>query len=141
MSPARGADSRSFRRRRGATLVEAALVFLVFAVLIAGIMELGVIGFAANAITFSAHRAARFGSLRGSASGHAASQADIQASARSFAAPLNPANLTVAVIWLPDNQPGSSVQVTVSYSLRPSVLPLSPSMFTLQSTARQRIAQ
>jgi Flp pilus assembly protein TadG len=128
-------------RCRGGTLVEGALVFLVFAVLIAGIMEVGVIGFAANAITFAAHRAARFGSLRGSSSGHVASRGDIEASAVSYAAPLNSANLRVTVTWLPDNQPGSSVQVVVAYELRPSVLPLSSSLLTLQSTARQRIAQ
>jgi len=129
------------RRTQGATLVEAALVFLVFAVLIAGIMEVGVVGLAANAITFAAHRAARFGSVRGSTSGHIATPADIQASAVSYAAPLNPANLTVAVTWLPDNHPGSSVQVTIAYAFRPSVLPLSAQVLTLQSTARHRIAQ
>ena len=128
-------------RRRGSTLVESALVMLVFGVLIAGIMEVGVIGFAANAVTFAAHRAARFGSLRGSTSGHAATSDDIKASAASYAAPLNAGNLTVAVSWVPNNQPGSSVQVTVSYVLRPVVLPLSAHLLTLESTARERITQ
>src|SRR5690242_6766534 len=50
----------SRRSQRGSTMVEGALVWMVFAVLLAGIMELGVIGFAANAVTFAAHRAARF---------------------------------------------------------------------------------
>ena len=128
-------------RARGGTLVEAALVFLVFALLIAGIMEVGIVGFAANAVTFSAHRAARFASLRGSASGHVASESDIAASAASYAAPLNADNLSVAVTWTPDNHPGSMVQVSVTYDLRPAVLPLSEHFLTLRSTARQRIAQ
>ena len=132
---------RSRRSKRGATLVESALVFLVFAVLIAGIMEVGIVGFAVNAITFAAHRAARFASVSGSASGHAAASSDVQASAVSYAAPLNPTNLSVVVTWLPDNQPGSSVQVTVTYLLRPAVLPLSSTVLTLQSTARHRIVQ
>ena len=131
----------NLRSRRGATLVEGALVFLVFAVLVAGIMELGVVGFAGNAVTYAAHRAARFGSLRGSGSGHAATIADIQASATACAAPLSPSNLTVTVTWLPDNHPGSTVQVTVTYAIKPSVLPLDAHLLTLQSTARQRIAQ
>ena len=134
--------TRSNRRsRRGGTLVEGALVFLVFAVLIAGIMEVGVVGFAANAVTFAAHRAARFASLRGGDSGHPATVADIQASAVSYAAPLNSGNLSVNVQWAPDNRTGSSVQVTVSYDLRPSILPLSAHFLTLQSTASQLIAQ
>jgi Flp pilus assembly protein TadG len=128
-------------RRRGATLVEAALVFLVFSVLIAGIMEVGVVGFAANAVTFAAHRAARFASLRGQDSGHPATVDDIRASAASYASPLNSSNLTVDVRWLPDNRAGSSVQVTVSYDLRPAVLPLSSHFLTLQSTASHLIAQ
>ncbi len=132
---------RNSGSRRGGTLVEGALVFLVFAVLMAGIMELGVVGFAVNAVTFSAHRAARFGSLRGGASGRPATISDIQASATSYAAPLNASNLRVDVDWLPNNQPGSSVQVTVSYSIRPAVLPLSATSLTLQSTARARIVQ
>ena len=135
--------NRRSRRARshGGTLVEGALVFLVFGVLIAGIMEVGIVGFAANAVTFAAHRAARFASLRGRTSGHAATVSDVQASATDYATPLNPANLTVSVTWTPDNNPGSSVQVTVEYDLRPSVLPLSAHFLTLQSTARQRIAQ
>jgi Flp pilus assembly protein TadG len=122
-------------------MIEGALVFMVFAVLVAGIMELGVIGFAANAVTFAAHRAARFASLRGSNSGHAATVADIQATAIAYAAPLNSANLTVSVSWVPNNQPGNSVQVRVAYSIRPSVLPLSAGAMTLQATARARIVQ
>jgi Flp pilus assembly protein TadG len=121
--------------------VEGALVFLVFALLIAGIMEVGVVGFAANAVTFAAHRAARFASVRGSTSGRIASRDQIQASAVSDAAPLNAANVSVVVTWLPDNQPGSTVQVTVAYTIRPAVLPLSSHLLTLQSTARRQIAQ
>ena len=134
---------RSSRRARcrGGALVEGAVVFLVFGVLIAGMMEVGIVGLAGSAVTFAAHRAARFASLRGSSSGHAATVSDIQASATDSAAPLNPANLTVSVAWMPNNNPGSSVQVTVAFVLRPSVLPLSAHILTLQSTARQRIAQ
>jgi Flp pilus assembly protein TadG len=132
---------RCFGSRRGGTLVEGALVFLVFAILMAGIMELGVVGFAANSVAYAAHRAARFGALRGSTSGHPAAVSDIQSAATAAAAPLNPANLTVGVQWLPNNQPGNSVQVTVSYAIRPAVLPLSRSPLTFQSVARARISQ
>jgi Flp pilus assembly protein TadG len=131
----------SRRSQRGSTMVEGALVWMVFAVLLAGIMELGVIGFAANAVTFAAHRAARFASVRGSTSGHAASVPEIQSTATAYAAPLNSSNLTVSVSWIPDNQPGNSVQVTVAYSIRPAVMPLSANPLTLRATARARIVQ
>jgi Flp pilus assembly protein TadG len=130
-----------FGSRRGSAMVEGALVFLVFAVLMAGVLELGVVGFAANSVSFAAHRAARFASLRGSTSGRAATVDDIRASARTAAAPLNTANLTVNVSWTPSNSPGGSVQVTVAYALRPALLPLSLTPLTLQSIARARILQ
>jgi Flp pilus assembly protein TadG len=122
-------------------MIEGALVFLVFGVLIAGIMELGLVGFAGNAVTFAAHRAARYASVRGATSGHPASVPDIQATATQYAAPLDPSNLTVTVTWLPDNAPGSSVEVTVAYAFRPAVLPLSATALNLKSTARQRMTQ
>jgi hypothetical protein len=122
-------------------MVEGAMVFLVFAVMLAGIMELGLVGFAGNAVTFAAHRAARFASLRGAWSGHPAATADVQASAVANAAPLSSDNLTVSVAWMPDNSPGSSVEVSVSYAWRPALLPLASGALTLRSTARERIAQ
>jgi len=131
------------RRRscRGSAMVEGALVFLVFAVLMAAVFELGIVGFASNSVSFAAHRGARFASLRGSTSGHAATIDEIRESAKASAAPLNLSNLNVDVLWLPDNQPGSSVQVTVSYAIRPALAPLSSGALTLRSTARARIVQ
>jgi Flp pilus assembly protein TadG len=129
------------RSQSGAAMIEGALVFMVFAILVAGIMELGVLGFAANAVTFAAHRAARFASLRGSTSGHVATAADIRAVANSYASPLSSSSLTVDVTWLPNNAPGNSVEVAVTYTVRPTVLPLAAHPLSLRSTARQRIVQ
>jgi Flp pilus assembly protein TadG len=127
--------------RRGSVMIESALVLLVYGVLMAGIMELGVVGFAVNSVSFAAYRAARFASLRGSGSGHPATAADIQASATGYAAPLSSGALTVAVTWTPDNHPGSTVQVKVSYNFKPAMLPVSAGVLTLQTTAREIIAQ
>lgn len=122
-------------------MIESAFALLVFGVLTAGIMELGLTGFISNSISFAAQRAARYAAVRGSASGHAATIADIQATARSYAAPLGGDALTVAVTWTPDNNPGGTVQVRVSFEVRPMMLPVSSSVLTLQSTARQVITQ
>lgn len=132
---------RQLGSRRGATMVESALALLVFGVLVAGIMELGLVGFAANSVSFSAQRAARYAAMRGSGSGHAATVADIQATAQGYAAPLNSSSLLVAVTWTPDNHPGSTVEVKVSYAIRPALLPGSAGALTVESTARQTISQ
>ena len=130
-----------FGSRRGGTMVESALVLLVFGVLLAGILELGIVGFAANSVSFAAQRGARFAAVRGSTSGHAATIEEVRTAAKAGGAPLPALNLNVDVSWLPDNQPGSSVQVTVSYAFTPALVPLSVMPLTLRSTARARILQ
>jgi Flp pilus assembly protein TadG len=129
------------RRQRGSTLVESALALASFAVLVAGIMELGFAGFAANSISFAAQRAARFASVRGSASGHAASVTDVQAVAQQYAAPLSAGAMTVDVSWSPDKSPGSTVEVRVSYSFAREMMPVASRVLRFQSTARQVIVQ
>lgn len=129
------------KRRRGSTLVESAFALLAFATLLAGISEIGVIGFAANTLTFAAQRAARYAAVCGSASGHAANAASVAAVAQADAAPLAAGAMTVNVTWSPDNHPGSTVQVQVLYSIKPDILPVSSGVLTLQSTARATIVQ
>ena len=128
-------------RRRGSTLVESAFALLAFAVLLGGIMEAGFVLYAANSVTFAAQRAARWASVRGSGSGHPASRDDVQAIAQSCAAPLSAESIAVNVTWSPDNNPGSTVQVRVQYSIKPGILPLSAGVLTLGRTSRQTIAQ
>jgi Flp pilus assembly protein TadG len=129
------------KKRRGSTLVESAFALASFAVLLAGIMEIGFTGFVANSVTFAAQRAARYASVCGSASGHPAAAADVQAVAQKYATPLTAGSVTVNVTWTPNNSPGSTVQVQVVYSFKPSILPLDGGILTLQSTARQTIVQ
>jgi len=131
----------SFGSRRGSTVIESALVLLVFAILLAGIMELGFTGLVTNSISFAAQRAARYAAVRGSGSGHSASATDVRSVAQSYAAPLGGSALTVNVTWAPDNNPGSTVSVKVSYAIKPLLLPISSSVLTLQRTASQTIVQ
>ena len=129
------------RKRRGSTLVESALALAAFAVLLAGIMETSFVLLVANSITFAAERAARYASLSGSKSGHPAAATDIQNVAKAYAAPLSAGALTTNVTWTPDNHPGSTVQVRVSFSFQSQMLPLAGRLLTLQSTARNIIVQ
>jgi Flp pilus assembly protein TadG len=117
------------------------MVLLSFAVLVGGMMEVGFAGMITNTVSFAAQRAARYASVRGSASGHAATAADIQAVARQYATPLGASGLTVNVTWTPNNAPGGTVQVAVSYAIRPVFLPLSAGALTLTGTARQIVVQ
>ena len=134
------AGSRRFGSRRGSTMVESALVLMVFGVLMAGIMVMVFAGFVSNTVNFAAGRAARYAAVRGSASGHPATVADVRANALVYATPLDSNFVTVAVTWIPDNHPGSSVQVNVACNLD-KLMPLSSKSVKVQSTARATIIQ
>jgi Flp pilus assembly protein TadG len=141
MNSSRGSAQRRRRGQRGATLVEGALAFLVFAVLMAGILQLGLVGAISSTVSFAAQRAVRYASVRGGSSGHAATVGDIQSAARQYAAPFNGDGLSVTVTWSPDNNAGSRVTVKVAYNLTPSLLPITRSALNLQATASQSIVQ
>jgi Flp pilus assembly protein TadG len=128
---------------QGSTLIESTLALWTLAIMVGGIMEVGFAGLVANSLEFSAQRAARYASVRGSSSGHAATISDIQSVAQQYATPLNPVSLTVTVSWTPanNNNPGSTVQVQTGYSIVPSILPLDSGMMKFQATARQIILQ
>jgi Flp pilus assembly protein TadG len=129
------------KRRRGSTMIESTLVATVYLLLLVAIMECGRLGFAYNSVSFAAHRAARYASLRGASSGHPASTADVAAEAGALLVALDSANVTVTTTWTPDNRPGSTVQVTVSYGFRTLLVPMSAGLMMLATTSRQTVLQ
>jgi Flp pilus assembly protein TadG len=129
------------KHRRGSTMLEGAFVMTTFVILLIGSMDFGRLGFTYNSVTYAAHQAARFASTNGSASGHAATVANIQTNADNNLIGLSATGLTVAVTWTPNNNPGSQVQVVVSYSFKPLVIPISAGTLTLKSTAVDIITQ
>ena len=128
-------------KRRGSTLVEPAMVTSLFLVLLMGIADFGRMGFAFNSIAFAAHRAARWASTRGSASGHAATVANIQANALANVTALDTTQLTVGVTWNPNDNPGSTVQVQMTYNFSTLLIPISSKALKLKSTSTQIITQ
>jgi Flp pilus assembly protein TadG len=121
--------------------VESSVVAVVFLLLLTGIMEFGRMGFAYGAVSFAAQRAARYAAVRGSGSGRAASAADVETAAKSCTAALDNTKVTVSTAWMPDNHPGSTVQVTVSYDFATVLTPLAAKALTVQTTTRHIIAQ
>lgn len=127
--------------RKGSSLVESSIVAVVFLLLLVAVLEFGRLGFAYNSLSFAAQRAARYAAVRGSGSGHAASASDIQNKAAAYIVALDSTKLTVTPTWIPDNKPGSTVRVKVSYTYQPFLLPVSTSGLTLETTAKQTIIQ
>ena len=124
-------------------MLEGALVIATFVYLMVGVTDFGRLGFAYCSITYAAHQAARWASTNGSASGHAATAAAIESNAENALVGLNSATLTVTATWNPtnNNNPGSQVQVVVSYGFKPLLVPIASTTLTLKSTAVDVIIQ
>jgi len=129
------------RAQAGQSLTELPIALVLLIVLAFGIMDAGRLIYAYNAVSLSAREGVRWAAVRGGASGHAASQADIQdfVQSKTVGVPV-----TVDATWLPDgnNQPGSTVVVTVRYAFAPiAPLPLVPQTINLASTSRMVISR
>jgi Flp pilus assembly protein TadG len=128
-------------RRRGSSLVEAALVTVPFFMLILGIIASGYLVFTYDTLAFAAQRGVRWASVRGSTSGMTATAAAIQDYVTGQAPGLAPASLNVQTVWSPDNKPGSTVTVQVTYTAVPlSTLSL-PQTLTLSSSSSTTISR
>jgi Flp pilus assembly protein TadG len=103
-------------------MLELALSFMAFMLLTMGTMEFGWAVYAYNFCSYAAQDAARWASVRGSLStlsGAPATQASILSFVQSEAVGLDTSLLNVSATWNPNNTAGSTVTVTVSYTITP----------------------
>lgn len=126
--------------RRGASAVEAAFTLPLLILLSFGAIELGRIVWAQASITSAVKETARFASVRGAASGMAATGDQLEAMAVQLAE-LPAGSLVPAVSWDPDNVPGSVVTVQLQHSYTPITLPFASDGFTFSSTASMTIVR
>jgi Flp pilus assembly protein TadG len=129
------------RAQAGQSLTELPIALVLFLVLAFGIVDAGRLIYAYNAVSLSAREGVRWAAVRGGASGHAASTADIRdfVQSKTVGVPV-----TVDVSWLPagNNQPGSTVLVTVTNAFAPiAPLPLVPKTINLTSKSRMVISR
>jgi Flp pilus assembly protein TadG len=127
---------RSSRRRRGATVVEAAVIYPLTFLILIGLIVGGFGIFRYQQVSALARRAARWASVHGgqyaqdTGNGAATANDVYQQAVLPNAVGLDTSRLTCAVSWNPDNWPshvttdtgtaaGSTVTVTVSYTWVP----------------------
>ncbi|PYT11574.1 MAG: hypothetical protein DMG59_26010 [Acidobacteria bacterium] len=127
--------------QRGSTLVEGALCFTVFLMILFGTIDFGRAVFAYNFTSYAAREGARYAIVRGQSSGHAASADDITNYIKREAVGLDPGAITVNTTWSPDNNTGSTVQIQVQYAFQP-IVPYMPSgPLSFSTTSRMLISQ
>jgi Flp pilus assembly protein TadG len=130
---------RRKRAQAGQSLTELSIALVLFLVMVFGVIDAARLIYAYNAVSVSAREGVRWAAVRGGASGRPVSEADVQAFVQSKTVGV-PA--TVDVSWLPDNQPGSAVVVTVTDRFAPiAPFPLVPKTINLTSTSRMVISR
>ena len=126
--------------RRGGVAIEFAFIIPIAILLTIGAIEVARAVSAQASISQAVKETVRFASLRGSASGAAATKAQLEAMAVQLADLTNGATVANAS-WDPDNSPGSVVTVDMQTTFSPVALPFGPSSYTFTSTASMTIVR
>ena len=126
--------------RRGAAMVEFALVFLLFLVIIAGLVEIGRGVWAFTTIAHATRQGVRFAQTRGP--GNPATADQVRDAVRNAAIGLNPNLVTVTTSWPLGFTRGGLVTVRATYpfDLVTSGFVIRQSTITLAASTRAIIA-
>lgn len=134
-------ELRNKGRRRGATMIEFSLGFLIFLIVLLGIMEFGRAVWTYTTVAHAAKQATRYAMIRGTAI--VATDAEVRAVAEKNAIGLSKSDLGVFTTWTPDRERGSFVQVRITYPvsfLASSLVSSTPSVL-ISSTSRHVVVR
>src|SRR5215469_10542247 len=127
--------------RRGQGSAEFALVLTPCLGLIFGI-NFALALYCYDFVCYSAQQAARYATVHGATGSPVAAASDVQSYVNTLVAGvLNKNNVNVTTTWSPDNKPGSTVTVTVSYNYPPLTSLVSSVTIPLTRTAAMVITQ
>jgi len=126
--------------RRGGAAIEFAFIIPIAILLTIGAVEVAHAVSVQASIAQAAKETVRFASVRGSASGAAATEAQLETMAVQLA-DLADVSTSAAVSWAPDNSPGSVVTVDMQTTFTPVALPFGPSSYTFNATASMTIVR
>ena len=122
---------------RGMAMVELGLVSPIFFILAVGVLEVGRFVYMQQGVIAAVHQGGRYAIVHGSKSAAPASTADI-VTAVTNAAWFDAANINASVSFSPDNNPGSKVVITATYSWT-SIAPLLDHLLTTTITAKSEM--
>jgi Flp pilus assembly protein TadG len=134
---------RLFGARKGNAIIETALCFLLFTTIFLGIMEFGWGIFNYNFVSYAAREGARYASTRGSQCQSPCSQATsnvVRDVIRGQSVAMDTSQISVTTVYDPDNKPGNTVTVNVSYPI-PPLLGWLMGNITVTASSKMRIAQ
>jgi Flp pilus assembly protein TadG len=126
--------------RRGGVAIEFAFIIPIAILLTIGAVEAARAVSVQASINQAAKETVRFASVRGTASGAAATETQLETMAVQLA-DLGGEDTSAAVSWDPDNSPGGVVTVDMQTTFTPAVLLFGPSNYTFTSTASMTIVR
>jgi Flp pilus assembly protein TadG len=130
------------RPERGQAIIESALILLAFCVVIFGAMDFALLAMASNFVSYAAGEGARYAMVHGTASGSPTDGAAVQTFVRGLAAGIpNASAIEVNTTWPVDQNPGSPVKVSVTYSYQPMVLLAIKTAIPVSSQSQMTIRQ
>lgn len=114
------------RRRRGSTLVEAALIMPIVLLFLIGALDVGRAVWSYNVIAEAAREGGRYaivhGALASTKAGPSDNDADVEQVVRRYCVGVDPSRITVRSRWTnTDNSRGSTVRVQAEYQYVPVV--------------------
>lgn len=128
-------------RERGSAIIELAMSFLLFFVLLFAVMEFGRLVASYNILAGATREGVRYAIVHGSASGAPASSDDIATVVKRWAVGLDRNAITVNTTWTPGKGPGSKVQVQARYAVVPLTGLIYGSSITIGSSSQMVISQ
>ncbi|MGA2215083.1 MAG: TadE/TadG family type IV pilus assembly protein [Bryobacteraceae bacterium] len=141
MNPRIQVSAKRRRSQGGSAILETALSILCYFLIVFGMIEFSQATYAWNFVSYAARNATRYASVHGATSQSIATAQDVTNVVVAQAVALNSSNLTVTTTWSPNNQPGSIVQVQVSYVYNPLLILVFRSAQTFSSTSKMVILQ
>ena len=122
-------------------MIESALSFLAFTLITLGLFEFSMAIYAYNFCSYSARDAARWASVRGSTSDTPATAEAVRAFVRNASPGLVTSDIQVSTAFSPTNSPGSTVQITVAYTIVPLVGLTLKNNLAVSSTSKMTIVR
>jgi Flp pilus assembly protein TadG len=122
-------------------MIEFSIIAVSALMLIFGMMNCAIAVYDYNFVSFAAREATRYAAVHGSSSASAASTTDISNFVIAQSKGLNGTKLTVSTSWSPDNNPGSTVRVQVSYPFTVTIPFMNRNSLNFSSTSQLVITQ
>lgn len=126
-----------WRKGPGQAMVEFAIVVSLALALIFGIIQAALALYAYSFVSYAARSGVRYAMVHGNKSGSPATSSSVQSYVRGLAIALDTRSLTATATWNPDENPGSTVTVRVTYIFTPLIWNMA---MTISSTSQGLIS-